>query len=77
MSTVPSATQTTTMTVTAHHSNWFTIIQAILQAVTVTNPIIAQFIPAPVEAGIQVATVLGPVVAGTVEAATGAGGDAK
>lgn len=69
----PTVTQTTTVKVTAHPSHWFTILQAILQIVSQSNPILATFVPAPVEAGIQIATTLGPIVAGTVEAATNTG----
>lgn len=52
----------TQVTITAHQSHWYDIVAAILKAVSAANPILATFVPAPIEAGIQIATSVGPAV---------------
>jgi hypothetical protein len=74
MSSVPPATvqQTQTqLTVTAHPSHWHDVLTAILKAVSAVNPIIATFIPAPVEEGIQISTAVVPTVLNAIEANEG------
>ena len=58
------------VTVTAHRSHWGDILKAIFAAISAANPILATFVPAPVEAGIQIATTLEPTVAAAVESVT-------
>jgi hypothetical protein len=57
----------TQLTVTAHPSHWHDILSAILKAVSAVNPIIATFIPAPVEKGIQISTAVAPTVLDAID----------
>jgi len=65
-----STATATHVTIQAHQTHWYDIVNIILKAAAAANPIIATIIPAPVEAGITIATTLGPVVTGTIQAAT-------
>lgn len=54
------------ITITAHQSHWWDVLGTILKVIGTVNPVLAVFLPAPIEAGIQVAIDMVPVVVGTL-----------
>lgn len=66
MSTVPH--NNANVTVTAHQSHWYDVLERVLLTIGQTNNVLAKFVPASVEQGITIATTLGPAV---IESAKG------